>query len=106
MMPRDPRYDILLDPVKIGPVTTRNRFYQVPLRTGKGWARPRTVAEMRSVEAQGGWGVVCTEYCSIHPASDNQLHISTSLWDDSDIRSHRLMTDKVHEHGALAGMEL
>ena len=105
-MTRDPRYDILFEPVKIGPVTTRNRFYQVPHCTGMGWARPRTVAEMRSVKAQGGWGVVCTEYCSIHPASDDQLHISASLWDDGDIRSHRLMTDKVHEHGALAGAEL
>ena len=105
-MTRDPRYDILFEPVKIGPVTTRIRFYQVPHCTGMGGARPRTVAEMRSVKAQGGWGVVCTEYCSIHPASDDQLHISASLWDDGDIRSHRLMTDKVHEHGALAGAEL
>jgi dimethylamine/trimethylamine dehydrogenase len=105
-MTRDPRYDVLFQPLKIGPVTTRNRFYQVPHCTGMGWARPRTVAEMRGVKAQGGWGVVCTEYCSIHPASDDQLHISASLWDDGDIRSHRLMTDKVHEHGALAGAEL
>ncbi|WP_309667468.1 FAD-dependent oxidoreductase [Tabrizicola sp.] len=105
-MTRDPRYDILFEPVKIGPVTTKNRFYQVPHCTGMGWARPRTLAEMRGVKAQGGWGVVCTEYCSIHPASDDQLHISASLWDDGDIRSHRLMTDKVHEHGALAGAEL
>ena len=105
-MTRDPRFDILFQPLKIGPVTTRNRFFQVPHCTGTGWVRPRTVAEMRSVKAQGGWGVVCTEYCSIHPASDDQLHISASLWDDSDIRAHRLMTDKVHEHGALAGVEL
>lgn len=105
-MSRDPRYDILFQPVQIGPVRTRNRFYQVPHCTGMGWARPRTLAEMRSVKAQGGWGVVCTEYCSIHPASDDQLHISASLWDDGDIRSHRLMTDKIHEHGALAGVEL
>jgi dimethylamine/trimethylamine dehydrogenase len=105
-MTRDPRYDILFEPVKIGPVTTKNRFYQVPHCTGMGWARPRTVAEMRGVKAQGGWGVVNTEYCSIHPTSDDQLHISASLWDDGDIRSHRLMTDKVHEHGALAGCEL
>src|SRR3546814_8312473 len=27
---RDPRYDILFEPVQIGPVTARNRFYQVP----------------------------------------------------------------------------
>ena len=103
---RDPRYDILFEPVRIGPVTTRNRFYQVPHCTGMGWVRPRTLAEMRGVKAEGGWGVVNTEYCSIHPASDDQLHISATLWDDTDVRNHRLMTDKVHEHGALAGAEL
>ncbi|OYX26579.1 MAG: NADH:flavin oxidoreductase [Rhodobacterales bacterium 32-66-7] len=105
-MTRDPRHDILFQPLQIGPVTTKNRFYQVPHCTGMGWARPRTLAEMRGVKAEGGWGVVCTEYCSIHPASDDQLHISASLWDEGDIRSHRLMTDKVHAHGALAGVEL
>ncbi len=29
-MARDPRYDILFEPVQIGPVTAKNRFYQVP----------------------------------------------------------------------------
>ena len=105
-MTRDPRYDILFEPVQIGPVRARNRFYQVPHCTGMGWVRPRTVAEMRGVKAEGGWGVVCTEYCSIHPASDDQLHISATLWDETDVRSHRLMTDKVHAHGGLAGAEL
>ena len=105
-MPRDPRHDILFQPVRIGPVTTRNRFYQVPHCTGMGWVRPRTLAEMRGVKAEGGWGVVCTEYCSIHPASDDQLYVSATIWDDSDVRAHRLMTDKVHAHGALAGCEL
>jgi dimethylamine/trimethylamine dehydrogenase len=105
-MARDSRYDILFQPVHIGPVTTKNRFYQVPHCTGMGWVRPRTLAEMRGVKAEGGWGVVNTEYCSIHPASDDQLHISATLWDDADVRNHRLMTDKVHAHGALAGAEL
>jgi dimethylamine/trimethylamine dehydrogenase len=105
-MPRDPRYDVLFQPIKIGPVTAKNRFYQVPHCTGMGWQRPRTLAAMRGVKAEGGWGVVCTEYNSIHPASDDALHISASLWDDSDIRAHSLMTDLVHEHGSLAGAEL
>ncbi|MBL9047578.1 MAG: NADH:flavin oxidoreductase, partial [Tabrizicola sp.] len=105
-MTRDPRYDLLFQPVRIGPVTTKNRFYQVPHCTGMGWARPRTLAEMRGVKAEGGWGVVNTEYCSIHPSSDDQLHISATLWDDTDVRNHRLMTEKVHAHGALAGAEL
>ena len=59
----DPRYDILFESVKIGPVTAKNRFYQVPHCTGMGWQRPRMVAEMRGTKAEGGWGVVCTEYC-------------------------------------------
>jgi len=105
-MTRDPRYDVLFQPMKIGPVMAKNRFFQVPHCTGMGWMRPRTLAEMRGVKAEGGWGVVCTEYNSIHPTSDDLPHPSASLWDDSDIRSHRLMTDKVHSHGALAGAEL
>lgn len=106
MNKRDPRYDILFEPVKIGPVTAKNRFYQVPHCTGMGWLRPRMVADLRGVKAEGGWGVVCTEYCSIHPASDDTPYPSHSLWDKNDIKSHRLMTDKLHEHGALAGAEL
>ncbi len=105
-MPRDPRYDILFQPMQIGPVTAKNRFYQVPHCTGMGFNRPRTLAAMRGVKAEGGWGVVCTEYNSIHPSSDDTPHLSASLWDDSDIRAHALMTEKVHEHGALAGAEL
>ncbi len=106
MIRRDPRYDILFEPVTIGPVTAKNRFYQVPHCTGMGWQRPRTLAAMRGVKAEGGWGVVCTEYTSIHPASDDLHYVSASLWDDSDVRAHALMTDLVHEHGALAGVEL
>jgi dimethylamine/trimethylamine dehydrogenase len=105
-MPRDPRYDILFEPVRIGPVTALNRFYQVPHCTGMGWQRPRTLAAMRGVKAEGGWGVVCTEFTSIHPASDDLHFVSASLWDDGDIRSHALMTELVHEQGALAGAEL
>lgn len=103
---QDPRYDILFEPVKVGPVTAKNRFYQVPHCTGMGWSRPRMVAAVRGMKAEGGWGVVCTEYCSIHPSTDDIPFTSHSIWDKGDIRAHRLMTDNCHEHGALAGVEL
>ena len=106
MLSRDTRHDILFEPIKIGPVTAKNRFYQVPHCTGMGWLRPQTLNAMRGIKAEGGWGVVCTEYASIHPSSDDLPHPSAALWDNSDVRTHRLMTDKVHEHGALAGAEL
>ena len=102
----DPRYQALFEPMAIGPVTAKNRFYQVPHCTGMGWLRPHMVAGLRGSKAEGGWGVICTEYCSIHPASDDIPYPTHTLWDEDDIRAHRLMTDKVHEHGALAGVEL
>ena len=105
-MSRDARYDILFEPLQIGPVTTKNRFYQVPHCTGMGWLRPNSLNAMRAIKAEGGWGVVNTEYCSIHPSSDDLPCPYASLWDDSDVRAHSIMTEKVHEHGALAGVEL
>jgi len=99
-------YSPIFEPIKIGPVTAKNRFYQVPHCTGSGWARPRTLAGLREVKAEGGWGIVNTEYCSVHPSCDDTPHPCASLWDKGDIKSHALMTEKVHAHGALAGVEL
>jgi len=105
-MERDPRFDILFEPVRIGPVTSKNRFYQVPHCTGMGYMMPKTLAAMREVKAEGGWGVVCTEYCSIHPTSDDSPYPYATLWDDEDIKAQALMVEKVHRHGALAGVQL
>jgi dimethylamine/trimethylamine dehydrogenase len=105
-MPRDPRYDILFEPVKIGPVTARNRFYQVPHCNGMGHAMPSAVAGMRGVKAEGGWAVVCTEECDIHHSSDVRPSPQARLWDDRDSPALALMTDAVHNHGSLAGIEL
>jgi len=105
-MPRDPRFDVLFEPVQIGPVTAPNRFYQVPHCTGMGYRRPRTLATMRGVKAEGGWGTVCTEYCSIHPSSDDEPYPSASIWDDQDVKALAMTVDEVHAHGALAGIEL
>jgi len=105
-MARNPRYDILFEPVRIGPVTAPNRFYQVPHCTGIGYRRPQTLAAMREVKAEGGWGVVNTEYCSIHSTSDDEPFPHASIWDESDVRALGLMVEGVHRHGALAGCEL
>lgn len=105
-MPRDPRYDILFEPVRIGPVTAPNRFYQTPHATGFGWQRPQSGAALRGVKAEGGWGVVCTEYCSIHPTSDDSPYAFLTLWDDDDIAPLALTAEAIHAHGSLAGIEL
>ncbi len=99
-------YGVLFESVKIGPVTTNNRFYQVPHCCGMGHLRPRAHAAMRSIKAQGGWGVVSTEEAEIHPTSDLSPYAEQRIWDAKDIPALRLMTDSVHKHGALAAIEL
>ena len=105
-MARDPRYDILFEPMQIGPVTAKNRFYQVPHCTGMGANWPNAHAELRGQRAEGGWGVVCTEEVMIHPSTDEMPGASMRLWDDEDIPMFAAAADKVHEHGALFGIEL
>ena len=104
-MPRDPRYDILFEPVPIGPVVARNRFFQVPHCNGMGHRDPTALAEMRGVKAEGGWAVVCTEEAEIHPTSEVSPYAEGRLWNDDDIPALARMTERVHTHGALAGIE-
>src|ERR1700735_353649 len=92
-MPRDPKHDVLFEPIRIGPEVMRNRFYQ-------------TQAAVRGMKAQGGWALVNTEYCSIHPESDDRPYVQARLWDEGDVRNLGLMCESAHEHGALAGVEL
>ncbi|MDQ0469594.1 oxidoreductase [Labrys wisconsinensis] len=105
-MARDPRYDILFEPVRIGPVTTRNRFYQVPHCNGMGYRDPTALATMRAVKAEGGWGVVCTEQVEIHPTGDIAPFIELRNWDEQDVPMLARIADAVHAHGALAGLQL
>ncbi len=104
-MTRDPRYDVLFEPIEIGPLTAKNRFYQVPHCNGMGRTYPSSMAEMRAVKAEGGWAVVCTEEVEIHPTSEHSPAIEGRLWDEADIPVFARMTDKIHEHGGLAGIE-
>ena len=103
---RDPRYDVLFEPVQIGPLTARNRFYQVPHCNGMGIAYPRTQAAMRETKAEGGWAVVCTEECMFHPTSETRPNPCAELMDDGDIPPMALIAESIKGHGALAGVEL
>jgi dimethylamine/trimethylamine dehydrogenase len=105
-MERNSRYDLLFEPVRIGPVIAPNRFYQVPHASGMTNALPHARARFREMKAEGGWGVVCTGAVSVHPSSDDAPLPFATLWDDNDVRSHALMAEAVHRHGALAGIEL
>ena len=103
---RDPRYDVLFEPVAIGPKVARNRFFQVPHCNGMGHRHPSSLAAMRGTKAEGGWAVVCTEEVEIHHTTALDGAVEGRLWDDADIPVHRRIVDAIHRHGSLAGIEL
>ena len=105
-MSRDSRYDILFEPVKIGPVTAKNRFYQAPHCNGMGRTFPSSMAAMRGVKAEGGWAVISTEQVEIHPSTDLTPATECRMWSDQDIPYLARMCDAIHEHDALASIEL
>ena len=103
---RDPRYDILFEPMQIGPLTAKNRFYQVPHCNGGGYRDPSAAAAMRGIKSEGGWGVIFTEQCEMHHTSEITPFIELRLWEDKDIPQLAKMAGKMKEHGALAGIQL
>jgi dimethylamine/trimethylamine dehydrogenase len=105
-MGRDPRHDILFEPVRIGPKVLRNRFYAVPHCTGFGTEKPGSQAHFRAMRAEGGWAAVNTEYAPVAPDSCERPFASARLWDEGDQRNLALMVELVHEHGSLAGVQL
>ena len=100
------RYGVLFEPVRIGPVTAKNRFFQVPHCNGGGYRDPSAAAEMRRVKAEGGWGVIFTEQTEMHHTSEITPFIELRLWEDKDIPAIAKMADRMKSHGALAGIQL
>jgi dimethylamine/trimethylamine dehydrogenase len=103
---RDRKYDVLFQPMQIGPVTAKNRFYQVPHCNGGGYRDPSAAAAMRGIKAEGGWGVIFTEQCEMHHTSEITPFIELRLWEDKDIPQLHKMADNMKSEGALAGIQL
>ena len=105
-MPRDPKFDPLFQPIQIGPKTMKNRFYQTPQCNGAGSKLPGSQAGHRHMKAEGGWGAISTELCSISPESDLTPHVLGTIWDEGYVINYRHFNDGLHKHGALGAIEL
>jgi len=106
MQRRDPRHDILFEPVSIGPKILRNRFYQVPHCSGFGEVKPHSQAELRATKAEGGWAAVSTEYAPVSIESDESPAIGARMWDADDAANLGILCERVHSYGSLAAIEL
>src|SRR5260370_21140473 len=99
------RHAILFEPVRIGPKTLPNRFYQVPHASGFGSTRPRTQAAFRAIKAEGGWGGVCVEYAPIAADADETPAVRADIWDEADARALGPTAEAIPPPGAPARPE-
>ncbi|RWL18124.1 MAG: FAD-dependent oxidoreductase [Mesorhizobium sp.] len=102
----DSRYEVLFEPVKIGPVTAPNRFVSMPHAIGHSYLMPNGAIGIRETRAEGGWGIVSMQLSEIDPTSDLSGLPYERLWDDGDVRTHAKSNERIHAHGALASIEL
>lgn len=102
------RYDVLFEPIRIGPKVMRNRFYQTPHDSGLGGRESKVEeAHFRGMKARGGWAAVSTGHVQVGLDFDFAgLHPVARICDDRDAESWSVVTDRIHAEGALAGIEL
>ena len=105
-MARDPKHDILFEPIKVGPKTMKNRFYQVPHCNGFGSEKPFSQAYFRALKAEGGFARrLHRVLLDLTRVGRHAPHVGPPL----GRRRHQepsLMCDMLHEHDALAACEL
>ncbi|MBU2983157.1 FAD-dependent oxidoreductase [Lentibacter algarum] len=100
------QYDILFEPLKIGPVTAPNRFVMMPYANGHSYLMPNGAIGIREMRAEGGWGIIGMQLSEIDPTSDLSGLPYERLWDEGDVKAHAHSVDRIHAHGALASIEL
>ncbi len=100
-------YDIF-EPVRIGPLTARNRI--VRSATWLGLADEDNRATDALVEryaelGRGGAGVVITGYAAVSPEG-RQAPRMLGVWDDAHVAGLARIARAIHEGGALAGVQI
>lgn len=104
-MSRSANHDVLFEPVEVGPKTLKNRLLGVPYSPGFGSTKPRAHLAHRGIQAEGGWAAVFTGIMSTAEDFEVEPHVDT-LWDEDDERVLARQVAAIHEHDALAGVEL
>lgn len=98
----------LFTPMKIGSLEIMNRLVVPPMVTnfcdadGRLTERYITYHETR---AKGGWGLIITEACAVDPRGRGFSFMS-GLWDESQIESHRTLTERIHQHSTKIFLQI
>ncbi len=91
----------LLEPLRIGNITIRNRLAMAAMGTALGESfhpTPRS-AEFYATRSRGGIGLIITHAFSVHPTAGHFLPGGDG-WEEEYIPNYSLIPDAVHPHGA------
>jgi 2,4-dienoyl-CoA reductase-like NADH-dependent reductase (Old Yellow Enzyme family) len=109
------RRPLLFSPLRIGPVTAPNRIvwgahftqFVEPARTvGEPGYYGARYGRYLGERAAGGAGVVIAGQAQVHPTTAYQMRNNAIAWDEAAVPHFKDVTAPVHEHGALAFLQL
>jgi 2,4-dienoyl-CoA reductase-like NADH-dependent reductase (Old Yellow Enzyme family) len=108
-------FDHLFTPLRIGPVTARNRVVfgahftmfsePAPVFGEPGYFGKR-MGRYLADRARGGAGVIIAGQVQVHPTTAYQMHNNAAAWRSEAVAHFRRLTHQVHAHGALAFVQL
>jgi 2,4-dienoyl-CoA reductase-like NADH-dependent reductase (Old Yellow Enzyme family) len=104
----DEGVELLFEPINIGGARARNRIALAPMTSrfadSAGYVSDRMVSFL-AARAAGGAGLVMTEGAAVDPRGVGWSH-HFSVYDDSYLPGLTTLAGAIHEHGALAWMQL
>jgi 2,4-dienoyl-CoA reductase-like NADH-dependent reductase (Old Yellow Enzyme family) len=114
-VPQDPAHPFLFQPLRVGPVTLRNRVicgahFTMFTEPNAVWGEPgfygRRYGRYLADRARGGVAAVIAGETAVAPNTAYKMPNNANGWDDACIPHYVALTDQVHEHGALAFCQL
>jgi 2,4-dienoyl-CoA reductase-like NADH-dependent reductase (Old Yellow Enzyme family)/thioredoxin reductase len=105
----------LFSPLRIGPQVLRNRvvmgahftaFAEPGPRFGEPGFYGRRIGRYLADRAKGGVAAVIVGQTAVHPTTAYQVVNHAQAWDEDAIPHFEALTSQVHEHGALAILQL
>ena len=93
-------------PLRVGPLTLRNRFIKSATNEGsaKGGVASKRLVSFHEAIAAGGVAMTTVAYCAVAP--DGRTFVDQITLDEASVRQLRVLTDAVHRHNAAASAQI
>jgi 2,4-dienoyl-CoA reductase-like NADH-dependent reductase (Old Yellow Enzyme family) len=107
-------FPLLLSPLAVGPVTLRNRvvmgahftMFTEPTAAGEPGFYGERMGRYLADRAEGGVAAVICGQAAVHPTTAYQMPHNAAAWLPEAVGHFRRVADQVHEHGAVAFVQL